>query len=245
MLPVFIKPEWPAPARVKALTTSRIGGVSQTDFSSLNIATHVGDKVCAVDANRKIVCNSLNLPAKPQWLEQVHGKELVYLDGIDTSRIIKADAAFTHNTGVVCTVMTADCLPVLLCKQDGTAVAAIHAGWRGLLAGIIEKTVAKITEPEILLAWLGPAIGPGRFEVGVEVKDAFVDKSVVMQQAFRQIAPQHYLADLYALARMVLIQQGVKMIYGGEHCTYNEKDKFYSYRRQPKTGRMASLIWLE
>jgi len=241
----FIVPNWPAPKQVKALTTCRNGGVSVGAYSSFNLARHVNDEATAVTRNRAALVAELELPADPVWLDQVHGVDIVQLDQCNKQITHQADASLTRIHGLVCAVMTADCLPILLCKQDGSAVAAVHAGWRGLLSGVIEKTIAALGDTEQILVWLGPAIGPGRFEVGTEVKEAFVKKSSVMQQAFRQTDKTHHLADLYALARMTLIQCGVKRIYGGEHCTYNEADKFYSYRREPATGRMASLIWLQ
>jgi YfiH family protein len=245
MRPHFIVPNWPAPKQVKALTTCRNGGVSDGAYSSFNLAQHVNDDATAVTRNRAALVAELELPADPAWLDQVHGVDVVELNQLNRQTISQADASLARTQGRVCAVLTAECLPVLFCKQDGSAVAAVHAGWRGLLAGVIEKTIAALGDKEQILAWLGPAIGPGRFEVGTEVKEAFVTKSSVMQQAFRQTDKTHHLADLYALARMTLIQCGVKRIYGGEHCTYNAADKFYSYRREPITGRMVSLIWLQ
>jgi len=241
----FITPDWPSPIQVKALTTCRDGGVSQGAFSSLNLANHVGDNEQTVAKNRSALSDELNLPVDPIWLEQVHGTKVIELELLKGAHLVQADASIARSNELVCAVMTADCLPVLLCKEDGSAVAAVHAGWRGLLAGVIENTVVQLTQPEKLMAWLGPAIGPGCFEVGGEVKDVFVNKHLVMGQGFRQLDSTHYLADLYALARMTLLQCGVKRIYGGEHCTYNQPDQFYSYRRKPVTGRMASLIWLQ
>lgn len=240
-----ITPDWPSPRQVNALTTCRYGGVSEANFSSLNLAMHVGDDEKAVRKNRSLLGDEFHLPANPIWLQQVHGTKVVELSQCTDNHLIQADASISRSNEFVSAVMTADCLPVLLCKDDGSAVAAVHAGWRGLLAGIIENTVIQLTQPEKLMAWLGPAIGPGHFEVGEEVKDAFVNKHWVMGQGFRRIDRLHYLADLYALARMTLLQCGVKRIYGGEHCTYNQADRFYSYRREPVTGRMASLIWLQ
>ena len=239
----FIIPDWPAPDNIKALSTSRDGGVSLAGYSSLNLAMHVGDCESSVVKNRTALIQQCQLPAEPVWLDQVHGTKVVDLERLSGSALVQADAAITRSENLLCTVMTADCLPILLCKMDGTAVAAIHAGWRGLLAGVIENTVLSLTEPEKILAWLGPAIGPSRFEVGGEVRNAFVDKKPIMQQAFQQLDRTHYLADLYALARITLLSCGVKRMYGGEHCTYNQADQFYSYRREPETGRMASLIW--
>ncbi|ORU91047.1 MAG: laccase [Cycloclasticus sp. symbiont of Poecilosclerida sp. N] len=241
----IIIPDWPAPDKVKAFSTCREGGVSNASYYSLNLAGDVGDDGQMVEQNRRTLGNEGHLPSQPVWLNQVHGVDVVKLDGDKNSPAPEADASITQNSDVVCAVMTADCLPILLCKKNASSVAAIHVGWRGLAAGIIENTVSRLAEPEQTLAWLGPAIGPGCFAVGAEVKKAFVDKNAVMAQAFRQIDASHYYADLYALARMALLQCGVKRMYGGEHCTYNQKNQFYSYRREPVTGRMASLIWLQ
>jgi len=241
----FITPDWPAPDRVKAVSTCRSGGVSKGSYASLNLANHVGDNESAVMQNRSTLVDRFHLPAKPVWLEQVHGRRVLELDEYEAPQVIQADASISRNSHAVCAVMTADCLPVLLCKEDGSAVAAVHAGWRGLLVGIVDNTVVKLAEPEKIIAWLGPAIGPGRFEVGTEVKDAYVRQHEVMGPCFQRVDREHYLADLYALARIVLLKCGVKRIYGGEYCTYNQADQFFSYRREPITGRMASLIWLQ
>jgi len=241
----FIKPDWPAPDCVKALSTCRLGGVSGGEYGTFNLGSHVGDDELLVSQNKSILVEKGGLPAKPVWLEQVHGTSIVDIDVLRDSTVPQADASISRNTNKVCAVMTADCLPILLCKKDGSAVAAIHAGWRGLLAGIVEETVSRLAEPQNILAWLGPAIGPGKFEVGGEVKAAFAEKNPIMQQAFQQVDEAHFHADLYALARITLLQSGVKRMYGGEHCTYNQPDQFYSYRRDGVTGRMASLIWLE
>ncbi|PCI69508.1 MAG: multi-copper polyphenol oxidoreductase [Piscirickettsiaceae bacterium] len=241
----FITPDWPAPEQVNALSTCCDGGVSAHGYASFNIATHVGDDILSVAENRKRLVRDAKLPAEPVWLEQAHGTTVAVLGGARYPRVIEADASIARCDDRICAVMTADCLPILLCKQDGSAVAAVHAGWRGLLSGVIENTINALGEPQQILAWLGPAIGPGCFEVGAEVKGAFSNKKAVMGQAFQQIDEAHYMADLYALARMTLLHNGVKKMYGGEHCTYNQPDQFYSYRRQPITGRMASLIWLQ
>lgn len=240
-----ITPDWPAPTQVKALTTCRDGGVSEAGYTSFNLASHVDDEPLAVANNRENLVQQFKLPAQPVWLNQVHGTAVVDLGSIDMATVAEADASMTIKPNQVCAVMTADCLPILLCNEQGSIVAAVHAGWRGLLAGVVENTVTALGSSETLLAWLGPAIGPGCFEVGAEVKQAFVDKKAIMRQAFQQVDDTHHLADLYALARMTLLQCGVKKIYGGEHCTYNQFNQFYSYRREPITGRMASLIWLQ
>lgn len=241
----IITPDWPAPERVKAFVTCRQGGNSLAGYAGFNVAKHVGDDDALVDTNRRQLIQQAALPGKPVWLDQVHGIHAIQLEDDCNAVIPRADASIARHENRVCAVMTADCLPVLLCKTDGSAVAAIHAGWRGLLSGVIENTVSQLGEATDILAWLGPAIGPGRFEVGAEVKQAFVEKNSVMQQAFQTVDSTHYLADLYALARMTLLHCGVKRMYGGEHCTYNQPNQFYSYRRDAVTGRMASLIWLQ
>lgn len=241
----LITPDWPAPARVSALTTCLDGGQSRGLYAGLNFAQHVGDDSSAVLANRAALRKELTLPSEPVWLEQIHGTSIAELDTLTAQKPPQADAAISKSADKVCAVMTADCLPLLMCSEDGTVVAAVHAGWRGLLAGVIEQTAMKMGDSNKLLVWLGPAIGPGRFEVGEDVKTAFVNKQANMAQAFQRVDSTHYLADLYALARMTLLACGVKKIYGGEYCTYNEPDLFYSYRREPVTGRMASLIWLQ
>ncbi len=242
--PEFIVPDWPAPPRVGCLATTRQGGVSQGVYSSLNLGDHVGDDPKAVAANRSIVGRSVG--AQPVWLKQVHGTRVV--DAAEQwwhDLPPEGDAACTRRTGVACTVMTADCLPVLLCDDAGTVVAAAHAGWRGLLAGVLETTVAVMGVPGTsLMAWLGPAIGPQAFEVGEEVRAAFVAAAPEATQAFHGVAGGKWLADIYLLARLRLKGQGVERVFGGNFCTVTEQDRFFSYRRDGQTGRMASMIWL-
>ncbi len=239
----WLRPDWPAPATVQAVTTTRAGGVSRGLYASFNLAAHVGDDPSAVVANRQHLQQSLNLPAEPAWLEQVHGTEVVSLDA--PRPFGHADASVTTRPGRVCAVLTADCLPVLFCNRAGTAVAAAHAGWRGLAAGVLEAAVAALnTAPGDILAWLGPAIGANAFEVGGEVRDAFLSRQAEAAAAFRLLPSGKYLADLYALARLRLAAAGVTAIYGGGWCTHSEAERFFSYRRDGVTGRMASLIWL-
>ena len=196
-------------------------------------------------SNRAKLRNDLSLPAEPAWLEQVHSNKVVRADEISVGQIVQADASFTTKKGVVCVVMTADCLPVFICNQAGTEVAVAHAGWRGLHAGIISNTIkAMQSSAQQLLVSLGPAIGAGEFEVGDDVLTAFVDKNSANRSAFVATTKGHYLCDIYQLARTELESIGVDKIAGGNCCTYREEQRFYSYRRQPKTGRMASLIWL-
>jgi YfiH family protein len=239
----MIAPDWPAATRVKALTTTRHGGVSQGPYASLNLADHVGDAADDVRQNRLAIRRQLNLPKPPVWLHQVHGDKVV--DAAHCGQCPSADASFAAQARVVCAVLTADCLPVLFCDRAGTRVAAAHAGWRGLAAGVLESTVRALDiEPERLLAWMGPAIGPAAFEVGGEVRRSFVDRQAEAARAFLPRANGRWLADLYALARIRLLAVGVSAVYGGGLCTFSDRERFYSYRRDGVTGRMASLIWL-
>ncbi len=240
----FIQPDWPAPTPIKALSTTRLGGISQPPYDSLNLGLHVNDDHDKVLNNRRWLTRSAGLPSSPLWLEQVHGTRVI--DANDWHAGIEADALFSRQAGQVCPVMTADCLPVLFCDDDGKMVAAAHAGWRGLLNGVLENTVSQFScSANKILAWLGPAIGPQQFEVGSEVFDTFCSHSAAAGQAFRPHRSGHYLADIYLLARQRLNRLGVDKIYGGEHCTVAEADQFFSYRRDGETGRMASLIWIE
>lgn len=239
----WIHPDWPAPARVRALSTTRAGGLGTAPYDTFNLGIHVGDDPARVAANRAILRQAL--PAEPYWLNQVHGVNVVEADAEEG--VPDADAAFSRQSGRVCVVMTADCLPVLLCDQAGSVVAAAHAGWRGLHGGVIEATVAAMNVPPgQLLAWLGPAIGPEAFEVGGEVRAAFMGADPASEAAFRP-SPNRYkwLADIYLLARQRLVRAGVTRIHGGEACTVGDPARFFSYRRDGVTGRMASLIWLD
>lgn len=237
----FLFPEWPAPAGVHAATTLRTGGLSIGPYASLNPALHVGDDREAVLQNRRLIRERLALPSEPVWLEQVHGNKIVRAGAV--AGVPQADAGYTDEPGVVCAVMTADCLPLLLCSADGERVAAVHAGWRGLADGIIGNAVAALGRKDLLI-WLGPAIGPERFEVGEEVHAVFVQKSPAFAEAFKPHRPEgKWLADIYRLARIELNALGVTSIYGGRFCTVAEPDRFFSYRRDAVTGRMATLIW--
>jgi len=239
----YIIPNWPAPRGVKAYTTTRQGGLSQGGYAHFNLATYVGDDSAAVTANRKQLKDTLALPNEPVWLEQVHGIEVVAVG--HTPQPVSADAAYTELPNQVCAVLTADCLPVLFCDRLGQRVAASHAGWRGLANGILEATVSQFAlPPEQLYVWLGPAIGPQAFEVGDEVRDAFIQVLPQAETAFQPAArAHHWYADLYLLAQQRLLNQGVSAIYGGHFCTYHDPQRFYSYRRDAITGRMATLIW--
>lgn len=263
--PDWIVPDWPVPTRVRSLVSTRQGGVSAAPYASLNIGDHVGDDPLAVAANRQRLAQCL--PGQPCWLQQVHGTMVVDAAAVCRSApCLEADGAFSRHPGVVCAVMTADCLPILLCDQAGSVVAAAHAGWRGLQAGILERTVAAMGVPGgQLLAYLGPAIGPLAFEVGDEVRAAFVDANPEAVAAFRSLralatAPGGesgeqrarrsgmpvggWLADIYLLARQSLARLGVDSVHGSGLCTVNQASRFFSYRRDGVTGRMASLIWL-
>ncbi|MBV0933889.1 peptidoglycan editing factor PgeF [Marinobacterium weihaiense] len=240
----LIRPLQPLAPGVQALNTTRDGGVSRPPWDSLNLGDHVGDDPAAVAENRHRLAQVLGIQT-PQWLRQVHGVQVVeaHSDGM----VREADACWTRTPGVVCTVMTADCLPVLFAAVDGHCVAAAHAGWRGLLNGVLEATLAVFDAPEQVTAWLGPAIGPAAFEVGAEVRDAFLAVDAGAELAF-QPSPGHegrWLADLYALARRRLLAAGIGSIRGGDACTHDEPEQFFSYRRDGQTGRMASLIWIE
>ena len=249
----LIVPDWiGAPDNVRAISTTRIGGVSLAPYHDgtttehgLNTATHVGDNPDHVLRNRIILRSKL--PVEPVWLNQVHGSTVI--DAAQVNGIPDADAGMTTGRRIVCVVQTADCLPVLFCDKAGRTVAAAHAGWRGLAAGILEHTVQKMRSSgaDAILAWMGPAIGPDHFEVGEDVLDAFESRGFRVQEAFRSRAgqPGKYLADIYALAREALGKVGVNQVSGGGFCTVADFRRFYSFRRDGVTGRMASLIWLE
>lgn len=235
-------PEWPAPANVRAVQTLRTGGCSPSPWASLNLGDHVGDDPDRVVANRDALRSSL--PGEPLWLQQVHG--IAAVDAGFASGPIEADAAFARQAGKVCAVMTADCLPVLFCDRAGSVVAAAHAGWRGLAAGILEATIEQMGVPAAdLLAWLGPAIGPDAFEVGDEVRAVFLAHDGNAAMAFRPHGQGKWLADIYCLARQRLQKAGIGSISGGTFCTVTDASRFFSYRRDGVTGRMSSLIWLE
>ncbi len=238
-----VSANWPAPAHVHALTTSRRGGASRGPYDSFNLGDHVGDDPEAVRQNRARLREALVLPAEPVWLKQVHGVRVI--EAAATAAGAEADGVWTGRPGVVCTVLTADCLPIFLCDRQGTKVALLHAGWRGLTSGIVESGLRALNAPpEELLVWLGPAIGPASYEVGDDVRQTFLEDDTGAVEAFRPSGAGRWLADLYTLARRQLRQQGVCAVYGGDRCTLRERDRFYSFRRDGKTGRMASLIWL-
>jgi YfiH family protein len=250
----ILQPAWPAPPGVHAAFTLRAGGVSPAPFDSLNLGTQVGDEASAVAENRRRVRVQLSLPEEPAWMRQVHGTEVVDLDAshppaapggpTDFANIAAADAAVTRRAGRVCAVQVADCLPVLLAVRDGSAVAAAHAGWRGLAAGVLEATVQRLAvQPGELLAWLGPGIGQAHFEVGDEVREAFLARDAGAASAFAANARGRWQCDLPELARRRLTALGVTAIFGGDWCTHADASRFFSYRRSGRCGRMAALIW--
>jgi YfiH family protein len=278
LIPPFIEPDWPAPENVQALCTTRQGGHSLAPYASLNLGDHVGDSAHTVGANKDVLAGLLRGNTEFSWLTQVHGIDVVEAapNGSQGGAYPRADAQWSRRSGLACAVLTADCLPILLCSAAGNAVAAVHAGWRGLLAGVVENSVRALdASPEQLLVWLGPAIGPSAFEVGPEVRRAFVaaagttevsateacfvENPVASEHSFGQSSgrtsghssghspghsPSHYMANLYSLARLRLQALGVSRIYGGDFCTYSDPERFFSYRRDGQTGRMASLILL-
>ncbi|MBL1320448.1 MAG: peptidoglycan editing factor PgeF [Methylophaga sp.] len=238
----LIYPDWPAPDTVKAVSTTRQGGFSLPPFDSLNLGLHVSDSAAHVEKNCNHLIEIAQLPESPRWLNQVHGTTVSTASAwkIDD----EADAMVSEQANQVCAIMTADCLPILLCNQRGDRVAAIHAGWRSLAAGIIEKTLQNFNcPPQQIMAWLGPAIGPTQFEVGTDVYQTFSQHSEQAQQAFVQTDATHYFADIYLLAKQRLNAQNIHAIFGGDCCTVSESTRFFSFRRDGITGRMASMIW--
>lgn len=233
------RPDWPAPPNVRAWVTER---GSTARYGTLNLATHVGDDAKSVAANRSRLRATLALPAEPRWLEQVHGTRVLDLD---REGVAAADGAVTSAAGTVCAVLTADCLPVLLCDRAGRHVGVAHAGWRGLLDGVLPAAVAALGAPPAeLIAWLGPAIGQAAYEVGAEVRDAFIARSAAAEHRFAANPRGRWQADLYGLARDALAAIGVEAVCGGDFCTFTEAKRFFSHRREAPCGRMATLVWL-
>ena len=236
----WLTPDWPAPASVRACVTTREGGVSEAPFDSLNLGDHVDDRPEAVAENRRRLTDHFSI--KPAWLQQVHG---IAVAQADPGIVATADASWTATPGIACAAMTADCLPALFCNRAGTRVAAAHAGWRGLAAGVLEATLDSLDVPAAeVLVWLGPAIGPKAFEVGPEVREVFINQLPEAAEAF---VPSDnagkFMADIYLLARLRLAERGVTAVYGGGFCTVTDP-RFFSYRRAARTGRFASLVWL-
>lgn len=236
----WLTPDWPAPARVRACVTTRAAGVSLSPFDSLNLGDHVEDDLQAVARNRQILTSALR--CQPAWLRQVHGVQVVEAN---PAQVDEADASWSATPGIASAVLTADCLPALFCDRAGTRVAAAHAGWRGLAGGVLEATLDALALPaQDVLVWLGPAIGPQAFEVGAEVREAFLVSHAEAAQAFTpSLNVGKFMADIYQLARIRLAARGVTAVYGGGLCTVSDQ-RFYSYRRAARTGRFASLIWL-
>lgn len=240
----LIVPEWRVSDRVGAACSTRRGGVSRAPFDSLNLGGHTGDDPAAVAENRRLFQAAAGMPDAPRWLNQVHGREVVHVTG--PAEPVEADAAWTDRPGRVCAVLVADCLPVLLAAADGACVGVAHAGWRGLSRGVLESLIdAMPARVETLQAWLGPAIGREAFEVGGEVRDAFLSADPGCGQAFRPSPAGRWLADLYALAARRLTRAGIGDVRGGGFCTFTDAERFYSYRRDGRTGRMAAAIWLK
>lgn len=244
---MLIMPNWPAPKQIKAVTTTRIGGISTPPFHSFNLAMHVGDDLNDVQKNRNCLINSLNLPSDPAWLNQEHGNIVADISGLTNHQTINADGSYANLNKLlfsVCAVLTADCLPILICNKQGTEIAALHGGWRGLLEGIIQSGISKFqSRPQELLVWLGPAIGPQKYEIGDEVREQFLTKLINSDKAFKQIGDKKYLMNIYQIARQQFNQLGIDKIYGGDLCTYSDEKQFFSHRRDGQTGRQATLIW--
>jgi len=244
-MPALILPQWPQPESVRSCSTTRLGGVSLPPYDSLNLGSHVSDIPEHVATNRQRLVQLAQLPAAPHWLEQVHGIDVARLTQTTPHSTIRADAAYTCEPGVVCAAMSADCLPVLFCSRAGDEVAAAHAGWRGLHAGVLENTLSAFrAKPQDVMVWFGPAIGPEQFEVGAEVRAAFMQHDPQTVDAFAPVGQGKYLADIYKLARLRLQAAGVSQFYGGDRCTVSSPAHFFSYRRDGITGRLATLIWL-
>jgi YfiH family protein len=246
----WLVPDWPVPRGVRALSTWRSGGASSGVYASLNLGSAVGDDDASVAENRRLLALAAGLPAEPCWLRQVHGCDVVDLD-VSPATVPPApqpgqDAAITRKSGRVCAILTADCMPVLFASADGGSVGAAHAGWRGLAAGVLAATVAALKgDPLALMAWIGPCIGPDVYEVGPEVRAAMLAAMPDAEAAFRAGTGSRFMADLPLIARLQLQSLGLERIYGGTECTYRDPGRYFSYRRDGRTGRQATLIWRE
>lgn len=240
----YCLPDWPAPSSVKAFVTTRNGGVSKASWSSFNMSFRSGDDAESVRRNRELLLHDWQLD-NVQWLNQVHGADVVRANTVGQEQ--EADACWTDTPGQACAVLTADCLPVIVCNQAGTRVAVAHAGWKGLAGGVLEQTVAMFDDAhDQLIAWLGPAISQHCFEVGPEVRQVFMAYADIAERAFVAGDDDRWFADLYRLARQRLAAAGVASVYAGDHCTYGDADQFFSYRRDgAESGRMASIIWID
>jgi len=240
----WITPDWNAPANVRAVTTTRHGGISAGSYDSMNLALHVDDEQAVVIQNREILRETLQLPSEPAWLQQVHSTDVADLD--QEHPTLCADGSTTTSRQKVCVVMTADCLPVLLTDRQGKRIMALHAGWRGLAQGILEKGVSLFSAGDDVIAWLGPSIGPGKFEVGEEVVEQLMGGGQSECKWYTPSASQgKYMVDLYQAARARLLGSGVVEVAGGGFCTFTDSRRFYSYRRQGECGRMATLVWFD
>lgn len=260
---VWLTADWPAPARVRTLISTRAGGVSEGPFASNNLGAHVGDNPQHVAVNRQRLLEKADSAYAVQWLNQVHGTRVV--EASDAGQVVEADGCTTSAPGVACAVLTADCLPVLIANRSGTRVAAVHAGWRGLADGVLVAALERFDDAaNNIVVYLGPAIGPRHFEVGPEVRQYFLDRAHVapvesiaresqpeltsgrgsLDNAFQPSVGDRYLADLYQIARIQCAEAGVVNIYGGGFCTYADSERFFSYRRDGQTGRLVSAIWL-
>lgn len=238
----FITPGWKLSKHIHAVTTTRMGGFSQIPFDSFNLALHVGDSEESVLKNRALLSQTLKLPSEPVWLNQQHTNRVI--DAAHPENL-NADGSYTNKKNMVCVVMTADCLPILLCNKNETEIAALHAGWKGLLNGIVENGVKRFeSDKKDIVAYLGPAISQSCFEVGEEVRDGFVHLLPELKSAFKNSKPEKFLMDIYSAAKIILYQQGITDIYNDSSCTYQQKELFYSYRREKITGRIATLIWM-
>lgn len=254
MEPEFIIPDWPVRSNIKALSSTRIGGVSEHPHNSFNLASHVEDSADRVVENRQLLKIHGRLPAEPCWLQQVHGTKILNAAKIVNSSAntefqhteMTADGSVSDKGNIVCVVQTADCLPLLMTTIKGNKVGAVHAGWRGLVSGIIEEAItAMATEPDQLLVWMGPAIGPAHFEVGEDVRQAFEKKYSNSKNIFSATGDKKWHMNIYEAARNILHKNGVDQIYGGDYCTYTDENRFFSYRRDNVCGRMASMIWMD
>ena len=238
-----IHPDWPLQEKVSALTTTRLGGVSQRPYNEFNLALHVGDKRENVLANRSLLYEQFSLKREPCWLQQTHSNRVVDASFVKADNE-QADASYTTSLNTICAVLTADCLPILLSDEEGSCIGVVHVGWRGLLAGVIQRTVAAMAaSAKPTFAWLGPAIGPRKFEVGSDVHRPFVEQNVTFEDAFIPNIAGKWNLDIYRAAKVVLAAADIINVYGGNYCTFTDREQFFSYRRSSRTGRMATLIW--
>jgi YfiH family protein len=239
----WIKADWPVPENIHAGTSTRVGGISRTPYDELNLALHVGDTPENVITNRQYLTKYLNLPSKPVWLEQTHSSNIISIDA--SCEHVIADGSYTTVQNKVCAIMTADCVPILFCDANGTKIAAIHAGWKGIYGGIIEKTINGFSNPESLFVWIGPCISAQYYEVGKDVYQKFIHYSTSLKIAFKQTSECHWYCDLVNIVKIILENSRVASIYECGLCTYANDSLFYSYRRDGNTGRTATLIWME